>query len=145
MFHYLIFEELYKEKKLEHGVEKFERLRENFVAYTMIAEKFVQCVVGVNIFKKNCCVKNFSEYISVSDEAMTMLILANNWDVWSEIARYEIATNPKNLSGMKKRRWKSVCLPNVSTLMVKDEVSHGAQMVNYTTTIVISKFVMIEN
>ena len=59
-------------------MEKFERLRENFVAYTMIAEKFVQCVVGVNIFKKNCCVKNFSEYISVSDEAMTMLILANN-------------------------------------------------------------------
>ena len=50
MFHNLIFEELYKEKKLEHGVEKFERLRENFVAYTMIAEKFVQCVVGVNIF-----------------------------------------------------------------------------------------------
>ena len=48
--------------------------------------------------------KNFSEYISVSDEAMTMLILANNWDVWSEIARYEIATNPKNLPGMKKSR-----------------------------------------
>ena len=55
-----------------------------------------------HIFKKNCSVKNFSEYISVSDEAMTMLILANNWDVWSEIASYEIATNPKNLPGIKK-------------------------------------------
>mgnify|MGYP006198690691 CR=1 FL=1 len=61
-------------------------------------------VVGVNIFKKNCCVKNFSEYISVSDEAMTMLILANNWDVWSEIARHEIATNPKNLPDIKRKK-----------------------------------------
>ena len=103
-FREIFFEELYKEKRLEHGVEKFERLRENFVAYTMIAEKFVQCVVGVNIFKKNCRVKNFSEYISVSDEAMTMLILSNNWDVWSEIARHEIATNPKNLPDIKRKK-----------------------------------------
>jgi hypothetical protein len=70
----------------------------------LLAEKFVQCVVGVNIFKKNCCVKNFSEYISVSDEAMTMLILSNNWDVWSEIARHEIATNPKNLPDIKRKK-----------------------------------------
>ena len=85
-------------------MEKFERLRDNFVAYTMIAKEFVQCVVGVNIFLRNCCVKNFTEYISVSDEAMTILIFANNWDVWSEIARYKIETNPNNIPGMKKMR-----------------------------------------
>ena len=43
-------------------------------------------IVGVNIFKKNCCVNNFSDYISKSDEAMAFLILANNWDVWKEMA-----------------------------------------------------------
>ena len=70
------------------GIKQFEYMREEPYRYRVFAEKFIQCIVGVNIFKKNCCVKNLSEYISVSDEAMAFLILANNWDVWEEIAEH---------------------------------------------------------
>ena len=64
----------------------YEELREDQLANAIFAENFVMAIVGVNIFKKNCCVNNFSDYISKSDEAMAFLILANNWDVWKEMA-----------------------------------------------------------
>ena len=35
------------------------------------------------------------EFVSVSDEAMTFLILANNWDVWTEMA-IDLAGQPDN-------------------------------------------------
>ena len=49
------------------------------------------------ICRKNCCVNNFSDYISKSDEAMAFFILANNWDVWCEVAedlKVQIETTP---------------------------------------------------
>ena len=61
-------------------------------------------IVGVNIFKKNCYVNNFSEYISKSDEAMAFLILANNWDVWCEVAedlKVQIETTPTGIREKK--------------------------------------------
>ena len=41
----------------------------------------------------------YSEYVSVSDEAMVYLILASNWEVWEEMAEL-IKNNPK---GTKKK------------------------------------------
>ena len=74
---------------------------------------------------------------------MTILILANNWDVWSEIVRYEIATIPYNTPSMKKGEH---C---VSTLRFhvdgKGQGFSWNQKINYITTVVIRKFIMIEN
>ena len=61
-------------------------------------------VVGVNIFKKNCCVNNFSDYISKSDEAMAFLILANNWDVWCEVAEDLKEQSERTPNGPKEKK-----------------------------------------
>ena len=61
-------------------------------------------IVGVNIFKKNCYVNNFSEYISKSDEAMAFLILANNWDVWCEVAEDLKKQNETTPQGNKEKK-----------------------------------------
>jgi hypothetical protein len=37
------------------------------------------------MFKNSCFKKGFMDYASVSDEAMTFLILENNWDAWTAI------------------------------------------------------------
>ena len=75
-------------------MEQFEVGRSNVLTYTTFIDRFVQGVVGFNIFRKNCAVNKYSEYVSVSDEAMTYLILASNWEVWSEMAEW-IKYNPK--------------------------------------------------
>ena len=61
-------------------------MRQNHSAYSIFVEKFVSCVIGTNYFKNVKLYKSFQEYCTISDEAMTFLILENNWDVWSEIA-----------------------------------------------------------
>ena len=50
--------------------------------------------MGSNVFKKHMFQQGMSAYVSVSDEAMTFLILANNWDVWTEMA-IDLAGQPK--------------------------------------------------
>jgi hypothetical protein len=67
-------------------MEMFRMMRHNHSAYSIFVEKFVSCVIGTNYFKNVKLCKPFQEYCTISDEAMTFLILENNWDVWSEIA-----------------------------------------------------------
>lgn len=68
------------------SIEEFEQCRENnYETYRFFLLNFVACVAGREQFKKNCYQKNISELISVSDEAVTMLILKNNYAVWEEI------------------------------------------------------------
>ena len=48
----------------------------------------IPCIMGKIKFKVNCYVKNLSDYCSVSDEAMTVLIYANNVDQWHYKMKY---------------------------------------------------------
>ena len=66
-------------------MEMFRSKRQNCICYRLFCEKFVSCVIGTSTFRNACCVKPFGEYCNVSDEAMTFLILENNWDAWAEI------------------------------------------------------------
>jgi hypothetical protein len=61
--------------------------RSNTLAYIVFCEKYVQCVTGSNWFKHNFMVRSLTDYIGASDEALTFLILANNWMKWTEIAK----------------------------------------------------------
>jgi hypothetical protein len=67
-------------------IEEFEKLRTSGDNYLMFMEHFVSCIVGKDTFKKFTSIKTISDLVSVSDEAMAMLILKNNYDVWIEIA-----------------------------------------------------------
>jgi hypothetical protein len=53
--------------------------------YRIYMEHYVSFVLGKDLFRKWCYVQEPSMFVNASDEAMAMLILANNYDVWSEM------------------------------------------------------------
>ncbi len=53
----------------------------DFVAF------FVSGVVGIRHYDKNKTRDKYSAYVTVSDEAFTILSLENNWERWSAMAR----------------------------------------------------------
>jgi hypothetical protein len=63
-----------------------EQGRKNDAIYTVFCSRFLQGVIGSSVFKTGCCTMKLTEYCSASDEAMTFLILANNWQPWLKIA-----------------------------------------------------------
>jgi hypothetical protein len=69
--------------------------RVNAHNYGIFCEKFVHGIIGNQVFKNGCCTEHFSNFVTVSDEAMTLLILNNNWNVWLEIAEAKTAGENK--------------------------------------------------
>ena len=55
--------------------------------YTIFCEKYIPCVMGKIKFKGNCYSKALTKYCTVSDEAMAMLIYANNFDQWLHMSK----------------------------------------------------------
>ena len=70
-------------------LDQYKMGRSNYVAYRMFCEKFIPCVIGMGLYKNSCYAKPFSDYCSVSDEAITFLILENNWEAWMVIGEME--------------------------------------------------------
>jgi hypothetical protein len=58
----------------------------NYPVYRDFCTFFVSGVVGIRHFDRNKCLKQYSKYVTVSDEAFTVLTLENNWDRWSSMA-----------------------------------------------------------
>jgi len=67
--------------------------------YFEFIEYFVSSVAGKNHYKYHRCDKLLSEYTSVSDEAMAILIYENNYDTWRDMVEKELT---RNSSIMKK-------------------------------------------
>jgi hypothetical protein len=63
-------------------LEELEKGRRNKDTYKLFCSKFLPGVTGSGTFKVGCCKMKLSEYCTKSDEAMTFLILANNWEPW---------------------------------------------------------------
>lgn len=61
--------------------------------YFDFIEYFASSVVGKNYCKYHSCNKLFSEFTSVSDEAMTILIFDNNIDIWKDMSEKNITKN----------------------------------------------------
>ena len=61
--------------------------------YFDFIEYFVSSVVGKNYYKENKCDKLLSEYASVSDEALAILIFENNINTWIDMAVKNITKN----------------------------------------------------
>ena len=77
------------------NLEDIELGRKNPDIYKVFCEKFIPCVMGKIRFRVNCYSKKLSEYCSVSDETMAVLVYANNLNQW--IYKYNNPKpNPKN-------------------------------------------------
>jgi hypothetical protein len=71
---------------------------ENFPVYKDFLSFFVSGVVGIRHFDRNKCDVHLWKYVSVSDEAFTVLTLENNWTRWSCMA--------------KRNKWKDSDVPS---------------------------------
>jgi hypothetical protein len=67
-------------------LSSLEEGRKNKKDYTLFCSRFLPGVIGNAQFKAGCCTMKQTDYCSASDEAMTFLILANNWEPWSKMA-----------------------------------------------------------
>jgi hypothetical protein len=76
----LISLDLYKKKPLP-TLELLESLRGNEAIFTIFLDQFVAAVLGKDVLRHWCYVQEPSKYVTSSDEAMTMLIVANNYEV----------------------------------------------------------------
>ena len=61
----------------------------DYLMYRDFVSFFVIGVVGIQQFDRNKCNTALKKFISVSDEAFTVLTLENNWDRWSDMADKE--------------------------------------------------------
>jgi hypothetical protein len=79
-----LLQEIYTKKKIMLRITDIENGRkpENKETYMLFCERYVPCVVGKIKFRTKCYEDNFSDYCSVSDEAMAFLVYANNYDGW---------------------------------------------------------------
>jgi hypothetical protein len=64
-------------------------LIDNYPVYRDFCSFFVSGVVGIRHFDRSKCLKRFSKYVSISDEAFTVLTLENNWERWSSMAFHD--------------------------------------------------------
>lgn len=64
------------------SLSQIEKLRGDPRVYEQFCEQFIPCIMGKMKFKVNCYVKKLTDYCSVSDEAMAILIYANNIAQW---------------------------------------------------------------
>ncbi len=62
-------------------LEQLESLQGNEANFTIFLEQLVAAVVGKYIFRRWSYVQEPSKYVTSSNEAMTMLIVANNYEV----------------------------------------------------------------
>jgi hypothetical protein len=56
-------------------------MRNDYVSYKKFMEWFVSCVVCRETFRKSSSKIFVSNYVTVSDETMTFLILKNNYNL----------------------------------------------------------------
>lgn len=79
----LFLEELYNANRLP-ALNELEKGRQNTEAYNLFAQYLVTGCIKTTTWKDNCNINPFSTIVNESDEAVTFLILANNWDAWIE-------------------------------------------------------------
>jgi hypothetical protein len=82
----------------------------NYPIYKDFVSFFVSGVVGVRKFERNKCHVKYSKYVTVSDEAFTILTLENNWERWSSMAEYmdwKDSDEPSKWTTSKEKRSKA--------------------------------------
>jgi len=73
--------------------EMEDQIREDVDVYGDLLDRYLPCVVGARTMRQNRARLMLSEYVSVSDEVITILLLENNWDRWVAKAKLEALRN----------------------------------------------------
>lgn len=69
------------------SLSEYLQMRRNEKAYQHLCINFLPCVIGRKVWDKQCYAKPVYKLATPTDEAWCLLLLENNWDVWSKQAR----------------------------------------------------------
>ena len=83
--------------------DDIQEMRENEETYKIFCNKLLPCIVGKNEWNKLCWQIHVSKIATISDEAFTILLLENSWDVWKEMADRD--DDEENTPYATKPRW----------------------------------------
>jgi GH18 family chitinase len=67
-------------------MEQIEMLRSNQELYSIFMDLFVACMVGKDVYRRASTKQPLNNIVTVSDEAMAMLVLKNNYALWMEMS-----------------------------------------------------------
>ena len=79
----------------------------NYPVYKDFVSFFVSGVVGVRKFDRNKCHIRYNKYVTISDEAFTVLTLENNWKRWCSMAEaddWKDSDEPSKWTTSKEKR-----------------------------------------
>lgn len=72
---------------IENNVLELGKTEENINDYLLFCEHFIPCVIGkISVRKSIGQGKKYSQYCTNSDETMALLVYANNYDSWLNMA-----------------------------------------------------------
>ena len=78
-------------KKMTLNLEQVHLMRNDTSGmYFDFIEYFISAVVGKIYYKENRCENLLSDFTTVSDEALAILIIENNIDTWRDMAKHNI-------------------------------------------------------
>jgi hypothetical protein len=67
-------------------MERLENMRNDKASYSLFCEVVLSVVVGKSYWKENHKTEKLSSFVTVSDEAIGLLLLENSWELWMEMS-----------------------------------------------------------
>ena len=98
--------------------------KSNYPIYKDFVSFFVSGVVGVRKFDRNKCHIKYSKYVTISDEAFTVLTLENNWVRWCSMAEdddWKDSVVPSKWTTSKEKRGAKDTEPGEDNSNVEDD------------------------
>jgi len=94
-------------------LHEYQKLRTNVEAYGHFCDRILPCVIGKMEWSKEVYSKEISKIATPTDEAWALLLLENSWDLWHQMAEYELKAEklPKELR--VKTKWTSTAISAV--------------------------------
>lgn len=74
------------QKKEVPTMEQIQMLRANQEVYSIFMDLFVSCMPGKDIYRRSSTKQPLSIVVTATDEAMAILVLKNNYRLWTEMA-----------------------------------------------------------
>jgi hypothetical protein len=79
-------------------LEEIAKLRHaDFKVWSFFCEEFLPCVVGKSKWNHGCASSLMSTFVTVTDEALTLLLLENSWDTWHQTESKSYTRNKEDL------------------------------------------------
>ena len=82
-----------QEKLPQNYNELTETLRDNKDRYQLLCQHLLPAIVGKSNWNKRCLTTKLTDLADISDEALMLVLIKNNWFKWEDMARNRVETS----------------------------------------------------